>query len=211
MTTQEPSAELSRALETMSDGELKVDGLAGDTGEPTRRHAGKAKPDHEGARRARSSGHRHADTPGRSASVTRRGEVRQWRRASGGRRAIVALPHTTSTRPLKRGGRRGLAQDSSGRRRGRGSPRRARIGDMRHQRIPGDGARSHPQLPRARARRRVACVLKGPPPRPGPARPRAAGVAGREPCQQAHAGPAVVRRSRRLGPRRVRRHAAGRG
>jgi hypothetical protein len=69
----------------MGDWELKVNGLAGDTGEPTRGHASESNPDHRGARRARSSGHCHSGAPGRSSSVTHWGEAGVWRCGSCGR------------------------------------------------------------------------------------------------------------------------------
>jgi hypothetical protein len=69
----------------MGDGKPKVDGLAGHTGKPARRHGRESNPDKQGARRARSSGRYHSDAPGRSPSVSRREDVGLWSRENRGR------------------------------------------------------------------------------------------------------------------------------
>jgi hypothetical protein len=187
-----------------------MNGLAGDPGEPTRRHASESNPDHQGARRARSSGPCHSDAPGRSRSVTRRREASRWRRQPRAmtRRGFVARhEHATSRAP-----RPPMTHTRSGR-----APTRARECRSRSHRrdvAPADSPRRRSQPPAGAesARPMTRCPPTGRSPlRPEAARAPAVGIARRVARQQADAGPADVGRRWRLRQGRARRHAAGGG
>lgn len=81
----------------MGDGELKMEGLAGDRREPAGRHARESNPDRERAWGSSSSGRCHPHATVRPPSRSLREDIRQWTGASR-RRGDMAAPHVVYAR-----------------------------------------------------------------------------------------------------------------